>query len=320
MISRQIGADPVDYILPMQKINILIQKYEFNDEALIKEIVLLVPSQDLVERINECFQKESVYDKQGGLIELIQDILCCRNGWVTQRYSNNFRRTLDASSFPNILNQKIITHENRINYHLTSFFKYSNKRYLPILQRAYKHALKYDPLEVSMIVGEMYWLSKEFNWNIIKNLSRSQDFLHRWAILDIFGAISINRDEQYEKKKLGILRQLRNDPNPFIAQEASWLISESRYVQAYNKGMPKSKPATINYKKKMRLYSKAKAEVELSYTFGEIKAKYSRLRKYFPETFAVRNVIEGILMFGWQKSVIDKDYDKWLAVKIKDTI
>ncbi len=302
----------------MSNIDLLIQEYEFNDEALIKEIVQRTTSGELVERINKRFIEESVPEKLGWLLELVQDILCCRNSWVKRRYSNNFRRHLDASDFSKILDRKVISDENRLNIAFISFFKYGGPSYLSILRKMFRHALKHDPIEISSIVKEINWLEHNFNWDIIKNLSNSDDYLHRWAVPDIFSTLTVHNNEQFDLKKIGVLRLLSKDSNPFVAQEASAVLSKSLFHQAYLKSQPKSSLARKNYGKRMRPFNKAISDLSYCYTLGHIQICFSRVKVHFSETIPVRDIIEGILMFYWQSSMLNEGHDEWLVRKIKE--
>lgn len=299
----------------MSNIDDLIHRYDWEDEAMLKAIVSGVSASELAQKINTVFSNEDDPERLSGLIELICDVQICRNGWVDRKYSNAFVHEIHSSDFYRRLGEKVITKRNRVHIWVLKACRYGGARYLPVVKKAYAHALLEDPMVIPTVVSDMQSIQQRTNWTLIKNLSNSKDYLHRWSVVEIFNG-GCERTEMDEKKIIGILQRLSEDSNPFVAQEASWQFGEFLFKRAHLVGRPKTRAAQKNYNKRLRPFHHAMTANRPQYTFLRTQVIHSRIQSCYPPNVPQRDIVEGILMYSWQRSPLEKDYDTWLANKI----
>lgn len=302
----------------MQNIDMLIQQYKWEDEDLLKRIIGGSTIRDLVPQINDHFQKESNLEKLNGLSELVKDILICRNGWVTRRYANRFSKVLKASEFPTILEKKLITGQNRIHAWLFYLWRYHGFANIAFLKKLYQHSLSDEPLLIPEVVKVMNMLQGDFNWKIIQNLSKSEDFMHRWAVLEILDSDRYPEEKRYQKM-LGFLRLLSLDCNPFVAQEAAWLLAKVQFSHVDFSNAPKRKSSREKYNKRMRPYRKAMDSVSLRYTFDHIKQMHDSVAYLTGGVIPSREIIQGVMSIGWQVPPSD-DYHQRLTENVLEYV
>ena len=290
----------------MNNIKNLVKSYEFEDENLLKKIVGKLSTHELVMQINNIFQEE---EDSNGLLELVKDIAGCRGEWVSRKYINKFMKELNASNFRNILERKIISDKNNINLYLMSFFYYGGKSYLPILEKVYRHAYDFEPIEIPEIVKNIIFLTnRDCNWSLIENLAKSNDYLHRWSILEILEHYTYSRTKESLKTKLFFFEMLCDDVNLFVRQEAAWNLESVRLLQTFEEARPKSRSAFLNYENRMKPFLEFGNSKVLQYTFFDIKNRYYSIRRFFPEIISSRNIIEGVIAFSWKYNLaLEKD-------------
>ena len=233
--------------LRMTELKDLISKYNYENEKLVKQIVSQVKAKDIVNGIVDLLAEEKTHKQISGLLELVCDILICRGGWVSRQYSSAFRKCLNASSFPKVLDSLLIGKDKTLNTSLFIHFKYLDHTYLPIMQKALKKAIQQEPFEIPLLFFEIRYKTRKFDWEILNSLAKSKSFMNRWAALDIIGHFELVEDQEFLNSALNFAQKLEGDQNPFVAYEAKYAAAKLMFRKHYEENKPKSRKAEESY-------------------------------------------------------------------------
>ena len=301
----------------MNKINNLVSQYDYENEVLLKQIVSQAEVQDIVKTIVDLLAKDKAHKKTSGLMELVCDILICRGGWVSRQYSSAFRKCLNASSFPKVLDSLLIGKDKTLNTSLFIHFKYLDHTYLPIMQKALKRAIQQEPFEIPILFFEIKAKTRKFDWEIMNGLAKSKSFMNRWAALDIIGHFELAEDQEFLNSALNFAQKLEEDQNPFIAYEAKYVLAKFAFKKHYENSKPKSRKAEESYSEKIYPYQKILYNLYFKYSFGGLQIIYRNLRAHYPNIKPSAQLYEALISLAWKYDPAKKNYLSNLAKDIQ---
>ena len=69
------------------------------------------------------------------------------------------------------------------------------------------------------LIHELVWLKNEWNWSFIQKTATAKHFLQRWSLCQVLD--DGGNPTEIAKRFLEILAQLKTDPHPLLAAEAT---------------------------------------------------------------------------------------------------
>jgi hypothetical protein len=165
-----------------------------------------------------------------------------------------------------------------------------------------KFAKTWDSFSLPALLQEIFWQTKEnHNWNVIKHLAQSSNYLHRWAIVTYLRKTVSRRDNKKNfSKAMSFVGTLCHDPHRLVAAEARWLLEKYKFEQRYDTEMPKTKKAQETYTHKLRPYRRILENVRPIYTFEQLGDSYHGFLRLNTDLRSSPEIIEAFLVCLWQ--------------------
>ncbi len=96
---------------------------------------------------------------------------------------------------------------------------------IPVLLHAFHKLRDQDPILLPRLVGELFWLGVDNRCNLIENMTASNLYTTRWAVLETLGEFlynSPNEEDETFFMRYKFCNQLRHDLHPLVVAEAEY--------------------------------------------------------------------------------------------------
>jgi hypothetical protein len=139
---------------------------------------------------------------------------------IQHPFRDRFQKHLTASTVWDAL-QRLLTAPNfsvRANA-IYTVGKLTNRNRAYILSEAFPFYFENDPINLPSLLGELAWLTNKWNWSFIQKMATAKHFLQRWSLCQVLD--DGGNPTEIAKQFLEILAQLKADPHPLLAAEAT---------------------------------------------------------------------------------------------------
>ena len=91
-----------------------------------------------------------------------------------------------------------------------------------LLSEAFPFFLDCDPINLPKLLFELVWLTREWNWGFIEEITEAKHYLKRWSLCQILD--DSGESTETLSRFASVLRKLKCDSHPLIADEATFRL------------------------------------------------------------------------------------------------
>lgn len=218
--------------------------------------------------VNTLVKLIQIHDREmiGDICLFLRDfvIACSRNNICKQVWENE----LELAIIPQLENLLFIDNHfirRTIIYTLGKICSYNS---IPVMVNLFDEVRDKDPILLPLLIGELFWLGVENGWQIVENMTMSNNYTTRWSVMETLRRFiySSHEDETF-LMRYKFCQQLRSDIHSLVRTEAEYEYQFLELNRQKHQDMSKS-----DYKKQTKALKK---QLEPHLYFSNLAIQFS---------------------------------------------